>query len=342
MRHLVTGGSGFVGSTIARLLRERGEAVRVLDLWRSDELAEGVEFVHGDVTDAAAVAAAMEGVDYVHHTAALVPLAKAGTRYRDVNVGGTRIVLAAAEAAGVRFLAHMSSSAVFGSPDTMPITNDTPRRPVEIYGQSKKDAEDIVLAAMARGAKAAVIRPRTIIGLGRLGIFQILFEWIRDGANPFIIGRGDQLFQFVHADDLCAASIQACLLERPGAYNVGTDRFGTLRDDLTALCAHAGTGARVRSLPVGPSIALLTMLDRLGLSPLSPWHYKTYHKPFWFDSEPAFEALEYRPRHSNVETMVEAYDWFVRDYRESAVRGDASSHKSPVKQGALALLKKLS
>jgi nucleoside-diphosphate-sugar epimerase len=342
MRHLITGGSGFVGITIGRLLRARGEDVRVLDVWQSDELADGAEFVQGDVTDRASMRAAMEGVDYVHHTAALVPLAKAGSRYRDVNVGGTRIALETAKDAGVKFFAHMSSSAVFGSPDVMPITNDTPRRPVEIYGEAKKQAEDIVLEAMNAGVPAAVIRPRTIIGKGRLGIFQILFDWIRDGANPFIIGKGDQLFQFVHADDLCTASIQACLLERPGAFNVGTDRSGTLRDDLTALCDHAGTGSRVRSLPVGPSIVLLTVLDKVGLSPLSPWHYKTYHKPFWFDSEPAFKALEYRPCFSNVETMTQAYDWFIREYRAAAQRSDASSHKSPVKQGVLALLKKLS
>lgn len=342
MLHLVTGGSGFVGSTITRMLLARGEQVRVVDIWKSDDLPDAVEFLQGDVTSLSSIAAAMAGVDYVYHTAALVPLAKAGSRYREVNVAGTANVLQASADAGVRHICHLSSSAVFGSPDVMPITNDTPRVPIEIYGVAKKDAEDLVLAAMDRGAPATIIRPRTIVGIERLGIFQILFDWIRDGANIFIIGSGDHLFQFVHAEDLCTACINSCLLGQSGVYNIGTDRFGSLRDDLEALCRHADTGSRVRSLPVRPAIWSLGLLDKLRLSPLGPWHYKTYHKPYYFDSERGFADLQFRPRYSNQETMTSAYDWFVQDYTENRIRADASSHKSPVRQGVLALLKRLS
>ena len=289
--HLVTGGSGFVGSTIVRLLTERGVAVRVFDLLEADDLPEGAAFMRGDINDRTAVAKAMEGVTHVHHNVALVPLTKAGERFWEVNVEGTRIALEEAEKANVGMFAHMSSSAIFGSPDEMPITNDTAREPVEIYGRAKKAGEDLVMAAMDRGMPCSIIRPRTVIGTGRLGIFEILFDWIRDGANIYIIGKGDNLFQFVHADDISEASIQSCLKGVPGVFNVGTDTYGTLREDLEFLCQHAGSGSRVRSLPVGPTIGTLQVLDKVGLSPLGPWHYLTYHKPFCFDSEPAFKAL---------------------------------------------------
>jgi nucleoside-diphosphate-sugar epimerase len=342
MLHLVTGGSGFVGSTIVRLLRERGENVRVLDIWKDPNLSPDVEFIHCDIIDAVGVQKAMEGVDYVHHNVALVPLAKAGSRYWTVNVEGTQVALAAAQQAGVHFFSHMSSSTVFGLPDIMPITNDTPRKPIEIYGETKKAGEDLVFAAMHDGMQASVIRPRCILGAGRLGIFQILFDWIKDGANICIIGKGDNLFQFVHAEDLATASIQACLLQRTGTYNVGTTEFSTLRSDLEYLCTHAGTGSRVRSLPVWGSMKALTLLDKCGLSPLSPWHYLTYHKPFYFDSTPAFSALEFQPRYSNREMLTMTYDWFIKNRADKTFNAEASAHKRPVKQGILKILKSLS
>lgn len=340
--HLVTGGSGFVGSNIARILAERGERVKVLDLWKADDLPDSVEFVQADINDAAAVERAMQGVRYVHHNVALVPLAKAGDRYWTVNVEGTRVALEAARKVQVRMFCHMSSSAVFGSPDVMPITNDTPRSPIEIYGRAKLAGEELVMKAGAEGLPVSIIRPRTIIGTGRLGIFQILFDWIRDGANIYIIGNGNHLFQFVHIDDLAESSIRSCLREIRGVFNVGTDHFGTLREDLEFLCQHAGTGSRVKSLPMWLAINALKLLDHAGLSPLSPWHYLTYHKPFFFDSELAFAALGYRPRYSNREMLTSSYDWFVNNYDQLKVSAQASSHKRPVRQGILRILKALS
>jgi len=340
--HLVTGGSGFVGANIARRLVARGENVRVLDIWRADDFAPQIEFVQADINDAPAVRRAMQGVDFVHHNVALVPLHKAGTRYWTVNVEGTAIALEAARTAGVKMFSHMSSSAVFGLPTIMPITNDTERKPIEIYGRAKKAGEELVMAAQASGFPACIIRPRTIIGTGRLGIFQILFEWIKDGANIYTIGKGDGLFQFVHCDDLADTSILACLQQTPGVFNVGTDRFGSLKQDLEFLCAHAGTGSRVKSLPVALSIGALRTLDVLGLSPLGPWHYLTYHKPFYFDSEPVYRALNWRPRYSNREMMCDSYDWFVAHQAQLAATKDASAHKSPVKQGVLKILKAIS
>ena len=81
----------------------------------------------------------------------------------------------------------MSSSAIFGLPENCPITDETPLKPIEVYGRAKLAGEKQVHKAAENGLLCAIIRPRTILGLGRLGIFQILFEWIHEGKNIYVI-----------------------------------------------------------------------------------------------------------------------------------------------------------
>jgi len=342
MKHLITGGSGFLGNLIARRLHERGETVRILDVWEDPSRPREIEFVKCDIRDEAGVAGAMRGVDVVHHNVALVPLTKAGKEFWSVNVDGSRIAAEKAIKAGVKTFIHMSSSAIFGAPDRCPITNDSPFRPVEIYGRAKLAGE---LAVRDRCHQAnfplIVIRPRTILGEGRLGIFQILFQWIAEQRKIYVIGSGNEKFQFVHAHDLMDAYLLAMDAGKPGVYNVGTNRFGTLREALEHVIAHARSASRVASLPAGLTINTLRILDWLRLSPLAPWHYLTYHKPFYFDVQPLL-ALGWKPRYSNDEMFRESWDWFVNHQDRLAAEAAASPHRSVVKQRLLALLKKFS
>ena len=168
MRHLITGGSGFIGNLTARRLLERGEQVRVLDIWSDATQPKQIEFVHCSVLNKEGVAAAMRDVDVVHHNAALVAQTDAGRAYWDVNVEGTRIVTDEAAKAGVKSLIHVSSTAAYGIPPAGPITAATPLNPVEPYGKSKlageKIAEEI---CRANGIKLVTIRPRATLGAGR-------------------------------------------------------------------------------------------------------------------------------------------------------------------------------
>lgn len=342
MRHLVTGGSGFLGNLIARRLVERGEQVRILDLWKDPSLPADIEYVQCDVRDRAGLSVALRGVDVVHHNAALVPLTKSGRGFWDVNVEGSRIAAEEAAKARVRAFIHMSSSALYGLPAESPITARTPLRPVEIYGRAKLAGEEAVRQACGNARlPLVVIRPRTLLGDGRLGIFQVLFDWIRRGRNVYVIGSGDVSFQFLHAHDLMDFYLLALDSGRPGTYNVGTDRFGTLREALEHLIGYAGTASLVKSLPESLTINALRLLDWLRLSPLAPWHYLTYHKAFHFDVAPLL-AMGWRPRYSNDEMLRESYDWFLAHGVESSPRDAGSPHRRALRQGVLWVLRQLS
>lgn len=341
MRHLVTGGSGFLGSLIAQYLLEQGESVRVLDVLDDPKRSKDIEFVKCDILDRAGVAVSMKGIDVVHHNVALVPLTKSAGRFWDVNVIGSEIAAEEAIRAGVSAFIHMSSSAIFGIPEHCPITRETVPNPAEIYGRAKWEGERRV-TALCDAAKIPliVIRPRTILGDHRLGIFKILFDWINENRNVYVIGSGDVKFQFVHAKDLMDAYMLALKVQQPGAYNVGTNRFGTLREVLEATIRHAGRSGKVVSLPETLSVNTLRALDWLHLSPLAPWHYLTYHKAFHFDVSPT-EALGWTPKYSNDEMFFEGYDWFIAN-RDQIAGAGGSVHKSAIKEGVLHLLRRLS
>src|SRR4051794_32658501 len=277
---LITGGSGYFGTRLADQALARGDRVRTFDLNPPAE-DQDVEFVRGDVRDREAVARACEGVDVVLHNVAQVPLAKDRALFDSVNVGGTANLLVAARAAGVAKVVHTSSSAVFGIPESNPVTEDTPPRPLEAYGRAKLRAEVLCHEAAAGGLDVTVVRPRTILGHGRLGIMAILFEFVAEGAPVYVLGGGDNRYQFVHADDLADACLRASRREGPTTYNVGTTQFGTMRETLQALVDHAQTGSRVRSLPTSPASAAMRALGSSGLAPFAPYHWLLYGESLW-------------------------------------------------------------
>lgn len=342
-RVLVTGGSGFLGSQIAaRLARRKDVELVCLDILPPPERLPGVLYLVQDIRDLPRLIEATRQVDLIIHTAALVPLTKSGQGFFEVNAGGTENVVACCRQNGVDRLVHLSSSAIYGLPGDHPIRDDTAAAPLEIYGRSKLAAEQAVRGYLETGGSAACIRPRTIVGgRQRLGIFQILFEWISQHHDIYVIGRGDNLFQFLHLEDLLEAIFKAAAGKASGMYNIGSREYGTLRQTLEGLIAYAGSRSRVRGLPVALARGALKTADLLRLSPLAPWHYLTYHKPFVFDISRAVTELGWEPRYTDLEAFTESYDWYL-GHRDMDAAGRGSAHRSKPSQRLLKVLKWLS
>jgi nucleoside-diphosphate-sugar epimerase len=339
----ISGGAGFLGLHLARRLVADGHTVRSLDLAPLDDarLEGDVEEVRGDVRDGRAAEQLTRGADVLVHAAAALPIRRSAGEITSINVEGTRTVLEQARRDGVARAIVISSTAVYGIPKTHPIIEDAPLHGVGPYGRSKIEAERVAQSFALTGPEVVIIRPKTFVGPERLGVFEILFDWIRENKRIPILGDGSNRYQLLDVDDLVEAVLLAAARPVAGeTFNVAATEFGTVRSDLEALVAHARSRSTLRPLPARPAEVVLRMLEAARLSPLAEWHYRTAHRDSYVDVSRAQRLLGWQPSHSNVEALNRAYDWYLAN--ESRLTAAGTTHRVPWNQRALGLLKRLS
>lgn len=340
---LVTGAAGFFGGVLARFLADRGVRVVGLDRLDDPEPDPRLTSARADLRhpeEIAAVFADHGPFEAVFHCAALMGHESPDPQdLWDSNVAGTANLADAAIAAGVRKVVYTSSICVFGRPYDDPVAEDEPVCPIEAYGRSKLEGER-VLAARAGRLESDVIRCPTIVSAGRLGLLAILFEFVREGRRVYLVGDGGNRYQFIHALDLA----EACLLSAraPGShvYHVGSDRVKPLRDVYAAVIEEAGSGSRLVRLPARPAHLALSLLHRLGLSPLGPYHGRLISGTFVFDTRRIQEDLGWAPTRTNDAMLREAYRFYA--WREPGRSDALSAHRQSARMGLLRLVKWLS
>jgi nucleoside-diphosphate-sugar epimerase len=276
------------------------------------------------------------------HAAAALPIRGSREEIVAVNVGGTAAVLGAAAEAGVERSVFISSTAVYGVPKVHPIFEDAPLVGVGAYGDSKIEAERVCLEFARRGHEVVIVRPKTFIGPERLGVFEILFDWIHDGRRIYVLGDGNNRYQLLAVEDLVDAVVRAATAGGAAgqAINVGAQEFGTVRSDLRALIDHAGSTSRLQPVPARPAEVALRALELARVSPLAEWHYKTAHRDSFVDVSKAERLLGWSARFSNAEALCRTYDWYL-EHRSTLGRA-GTTHRVPWNQQALALLKRVS
>ena len=337
MRWLVTGGAGFLGINLVRHLLARGDQVTSLDREPFDYPERPrITEVRGDIRRRADVERAVAGCEVVVHAAAALPLYPPD-EIHTIEVDGTRTVI---EATGTRRVVHISSTAVYGVPDHHPLVESDPMTGVGPYGTAKVEAEHACLAARTAGRELPILRPKSFVGPERLGVFALLFEWAREGRDFPILGSGDNRYQLLDVEDLCAAIVAAGTLPAARAnqtFNIGAREFTTLREDFQAVLDAAGHHRRIRSIPVAPALWVLRLLERARLSPLYPWIYETVTEDSFVSIDRAQTDLGFAPRYSNKAALVRNYRWYCDHAAELGAAG--VTHRVPWKQGALALAK---
>jgi nucleoside-diphosphate-sugar epimerase len=306
-------------------------------------MKDKVTIVKGDIRDPKAVEHAMEGVDQVVHTAAALPLYSAKDIYT-TDVVGTRVLLQEALKRKVDRFVMISSTAVYGIPDHHPLYEDDKLEGVGPYGQAKIQAEMVCLEYRAKGLVVPIIRPKSFIGPERLGVFALFYDWAYTGHNFPVLGKGNNRYQFLDVEDLCAAIYLTMTLPAEtvnDTFNVGAKKFTTIKKDYQAVLDYAGHGKKIIPIPAEiAAIWTLRILEKLNLSPLYKWVYETVTKDSFVSIEKAERVLGYKPKYSNKDALIRNYQWYV-DHLKDFEGQSGVSHRVPWKQGALSVLKKV-
>jgi UDP-glucose 4-epimerase len=237
MKYLITGGAGFIGSNLARLLVQRGHSVIVLDdlstghLSNLDFLPDG-SLIRGDIRDPDVLDSAMAEVEVVFHLAASVGNARSildPVADAEVNVLGTIQVLEAMRRNRVSKIVSSSSAGVFGELRTLPIREDHPIEPDSPYGATKLCSEKLVLAyGRMYGVHSVCLRYFNVYGINQRfdpygNVIPIFTQRMLSGEPVTLFGDGEQTRDFIHVSDIAQANLAAAAPQvTSGAYNLGS------------------------------------------------------------------------------------------------------------------------
>ena len=284
MKFLITGGAGFIGSHLVRRLSARGP-VTVLDDLSSGkkENLSGLDcaFLPGSILDPAPLAEACAGATHVFHLAALVSVPESVShpaRCHEINVEGTRRVLAAAAQAGVRRLVLASSCAVYGDEPTMPKTETSRVAPASPYAESKLAGEKLCAEA---SLPAVALRFFNVYGPRQdprgpyAAAVPKFLEAARAGTPLTIFGDGHQTRDFVYVDDVTAALEHAALSSSmSGVYNVASGHSVSVLRLAELVLALTGLRSEIRHAPARPGDILHSSasIEKLRASGWKPAH----------------------------------------------------------------------
>ena len=234
MKFAVTGGAGFVGNNIVKLLVSKGHDIVVIDNLHTgkkenlQEIIEEIEFHNVDIRDFSKLESILENVDGIFHEAALTIVQESFDKekeYFDVNVNGTENIFKIAKKFKKKVV-YASSSSIYGDTEKIPIEENFQRKPINPYGQTKLEDEFLAEKYTNEGLKVLGLRYFNIFGKGQTGSYAgVITQFIRklkENKSPIIFGDGLQIRDFIHVSDIAKANLSAMLSEtNSGFFNIG-------------------------------------------------------------------------------------------------------------------------
>jgi nucleoside-diphosphate-sugar epimerase len=316
---LVTGATGFTGGHLARRLLGLGADLRLLVRSGRETRAfeeKGAEVMHGDLADAASVEKAVAGVDTVYHIAALYRQEGVSRdAFTAVNVDGTRYLLEASKAVGVRRFIHCSTVGVQGEIKDPPATEEHHYSPGDHYQSSKMEGEKLALKYFEEGLSGVVFRPVGIYGPGDTRFLK-LFKYIKNGKFK-MFGSGKVLYHMTFIDDLVDGILLIGTV--PGIegelFTLAGESYTTLSELVETIASALGVKLSRIKYPVWPLWAAGALCEVVckpfGIEPpIYRRRVEFFIKDRAFDISKAKRILGYSPRVELETGIRKTADWY--------------------------------
>jgi UDP-glucose 4-epimerase len=235
MKFAVTGGAGFVGNNIVKLLVSKGHDVVVIDNLHTgkkenlQEIIKEIEFHNVDIRDFSKLESILENVDGIFHEAALTIVQESFQKekeYFDVNVKGTENIFKIAKKYGKKVV-YASSSSIYGNTKEIPIKENFERKPINPYGQTKLEDEFLAEKYREEGVSIIGLRYFNIFGKGQTGSYAgVITQFMNkvfERKELEINSNGEQVRDFIHVSDVAQANLSAMESKTEfGFFNIGT------------------------------------------------------------------------------------------------------------------------
>jgi len=315
----VTGSTGFLGSNLVRALLERGYDVRALvrDSGKAQLLPEKVTALTGDICDADVLASLVEGCDLVFHTVSNFRTASGPPEsYESINVEGTRVLLDAAKAAGVKRVVHVSTIGVHGDVKESPADENAPFNPGDLYQETKLKAEKLALeAGRSDGMDVVVIRPCSMYGPGDLRMLK-MFSMISKGTF-FKVGPCRENFHAVFIDDVVDGILKAAVTPDVSGevFILGGPSYLPLEEYIDTAASAVGVPEPRIRLPYWMLISVAWLCEKIFVPlrlepPLHIRRVRFFRNNRAFAISKARRQLGYEPQVSLIEGMRRTVDWY--------------------------------
>jgi nucleoside-diphosphate-sugar epimerase len=339
---LITGGSGFFGQILSRYLIDKGFSVVNIDLVDSEFEHEHFTSFKGDIRDLDLLDKIFSEntFDAVYHLAAM--LAHERKTRKDLwssNVDGTKNILDMCIKHNVGKIIFTSSNCLWGRNFDDPVKEEETPDPVEIYGKSKLEGEQILLSGQDK-VTSVIFRCPTIVDEGRLGLLAILYEFVDDNKKLWLVGNGENRYQFIYAKDLAKACELALDYGKSTVFNIGSDDVKSFNYIYQYVVDHSESRSKLAHFPAGFAKFMMKLCYYLGLSPLGVYQYNMISSTFVFDTTKIKRELGWNPTMKNEDMLLRSYEYYHKNRDEIHNRKDVSAHNREADMGfAIRVLK---
>ncbi len=338
---LITGGSGFFGELLKKELLNNSFVCVSIDLEVDHFSHQNLHSIQGDIRDTETLKNIFEQykIEAIFHCAAILAhTIKSKEKLWSSNVQGTKNIAEFAKNYKVPKVIFISSNCLWAKNFNRQVKEYDIPAPAEIYGKSKWEGEKILLN-YSEYFDTIIFRSPTIIDSGRLGLLAILFEFIYEGRKVWVVGGGNNKYQFIYAQDLVNACLKSLEYNHSDIFNIGSDNVKSFKEVYNYVIQKANTGSKIASLPKKLTLFLMKIAYLLKLSPLGAYQYKMIAESFIFDTSKIKEQLNWKPTLTNEEMLYKAYEYYSINVKKLRKINNVSAHKQLAKMGIIKLLK---